>query len=224
MKDKAPNLIGKQFGCLTVISRANSDKYGNARWNCKCSCGKLYVTTGQGLRNGHVKSCGHLQKEIAAQSKFVHGYADTKLYRAWTEMLYRCENDKNASYANYGGRGIAVCPEWHDFLTFKEWAMSHGYKEGLTIERIDVNKGYEPSNCIYADRTVQNRNTRRNIHIFYNGQKLTISEFSRIINVQRSSVGKWYHRGILLEKVKQYNMCGNITDDGYIEIYDFSTT
>ena len=223
MRDKAPSLIGKQFDYLTVISRASSDRYGNARWNCKCSCGKLCVISAQSLRNGHARSCGHLQKEWASKSKFVHGYSDSKLYSAWTAMIYRCENNKNPSYVNYGGRGICVCPEWHDFLTFRKWAISHGYKEGLTIERIDVNRGYEPSNCIYADRVIQNRNTRRNIHIFYNGQKLTISEFSRIINVRRTSVLKWYHQGSLIEKAEQFHMKGNISADGYIEIYDLNT-
>ena len=218
MIDKAPDLVGKQFHCLTVISRADSDKYGNSRWNCKCSCGKICVTSGHGLRNGHVKSCGHLQKENAARSNFLHGYSGTKLYKAWAEMIYRCENKNNSAYQNYGGRGITVCAEWHDFQVFRGWATSHGYKEGLTIERIDVNKGYCPSNCTYTDRTAQNRNTRRNIHVFYNGQKLTISEFSRVLNVERSSVLTWYHRGILFEKIKRYRMCGKVTADGHIEI------
>lgn len=219
IEDKAPNMVGMTLHELTVVERAKSDKYGNARWLCRCSCGKMVVVVGNRLRSGNVKSCGHLKRDYARSMHYTHGGASSKLYKAWHAMIDRCERKNNSSFVNYGGRGIKVCPEWHDFEKFRAWATAHGYKDGLTIERVDVNKGYTPSNCIYADRATQNRNTRRNIHIFYNGDRLTISEFSRIIGYQRTSVLKWYHTDTLIDRVERFGMRGRRNENGMIEIY-----
>ena len=202
---KYKNIQGKRFGKLKVESYFGSDKSGNALWNCKCDCGRSVICQGSQLRSGHKRSCGCFQKEVAKQSKYIHGFSKTPLYKRWFAMKSRCENQKNPSYENYGGRGIKVCDEWKDFLTFQEWAFNNGYKQTLTIERIDVNGNYEPSNCVFADRVVQNRNTTRT----HNIDGYTASQISEMVGLSRSTVAKWIRDGIaktyedILERVKK---------------------
>lgn len=202
---KYKNIKGEKFGKLTVLSYIGADTYGNALWECKCDCGNETVCLGFELRNGHIKSCGCLQKEIAKQGKYVHGFSKTQLYKRWFAMKSRCENKNNPSYKNYGGRGIKVCEEWKDFLTFQKWAFNNGYEKKLTIERVDVNGNYEPNNCVFANRTVQNRNTTRT----YNINGYTASQISELVGLSRSTISKWLREGIvesyedILERVKK---------------------
>lgn len=113
-----------------------------------------------------------------------HGLSKTRLYSIWIDMKKRCYNQKNNRYANYGGRGISVCDEWlHNFSAFNEWAMANGYAENLTIDRIDVNGNYEPSNCRWATIKEQQRNTTRNRFITVNGETRTMSEWAEITGI-----------------------------------------
>lgn len=128
-------MTGKRFGSLVVIRREPNDKYGNAMWLCRCDCGREFVTQGHAIRNGHTRSCGHIQREKAAAMNATHRMSNTALYKAWAGMKQRCENPNNASYHDYGARGITVCMEWHDFEVFYKWAVEQGYKPGLTIEQ-----------------------------------------------------------------------------------------
>lgn len=137
----AKDLTGQTFGLLTVARRAPNyiSKTGQeAVWHCRCECGnELDVRAGQ-LRSGHTKSCGCFQKKAAAKSSTVHGGAATKLYGVWSSMKHRCTNPHDKRFKDYGGRGITVCQEWlHDFSAFQTWALSNGYQEGLTIDRIN---------------------------------------------------------------------------------------
>ena len=190
------DIKGKRFNMLVVLERADNDKYGNARWLCKCDCGKTTVCNGQSIRNGHAKSCGCLQKKSAGLLSYKHGGSNTKLCKTWYAIKQRCFNKNSVSYKNYGGRGITICEKWLDFLSFKEWALQNGYREGLTIDRINVNGNYEPLNCRYVSRAEQNRNTTRNIKVFYKGSKITISELSRIINIPKWKLLSLYHKNI----------------------------
>lgn len=191
------DMTGQRHGSLLVISRAPSDAYGNAMWLCRCDCGKVFVTQGCAIRNGHTKSCGHLQRETASARSATHRMSKTRLYKAWSGMKQRCENPKNSAYRDYGANGITVCEEWHSFESFYAWAMAQGYEQGLTVERNDNSKGYGPDNCRLATRKEQNRNTRRT-HRIRNGKRvITAAEAGRIAGVDRSTVAHWVRDGLV---------------------------
>ena len=146
------DLTGQRFGRLTVIRRDGTDNSKkNAMWLCLCDCGKTARTTSTRLRNGHTQSCGcfalERMLEGGEKTRFAttHGKSRTRVYHIRYGMLVRCYNTKEKKYPLYGGRGITVCDEWkNNFSAFYEWAMANGYRDDLTIDRIDNDKGYCP--------------------------------------------------------------------------------
>lgn len=158
------HLEGERYGKLVVMEEAESiySKTGKMirRWKCKCDCGNITIVRHGDLRNGSTVSCGcyNYEKESAAKT---HGYSRTKLGNVFEGMKQRCNNPKNKNYEKYGGRGIKICTEWlNDPKKFFDWAIKNGYKEGLSIDRIDVNGNYEPDNCRWADNETQCLNQR----------------------------------------------------------------
>lgn len=195
---KLIDLTGKKFGRLRVVNRADdyiSPKgYVAVNWLCKCDCGNTPIVRGCNLKSGLTKSCGCEKVDHPTQLK--HGGKGTRLYKIWKSMRTRCNNPNDKNYRYYGGRGISICREWNDFKAFKDWAMTNGYGDNLTIDRINNNGNYCPENCRWADSTTQANNTRRNHFIEYNGERHTLSEWSRIT-------------GISYQKIKdRINKCG----------------
>ena len=155
---KVLNLIGHKYGKLTVIKKiANIGR--RTAWLCQCDCGNTVKATGNNLRCGHVQSCGCQSKDYSNVIK--HGLTGIGPYNTWNAMKQRCYNPNHQRFQDWGGRGITICDEWkNDFLAFYKWSMANGYKKGLSIDRINNNGNYEPSNCRWVDVKIQNSNKR----------------------------------------------------------------
>lgn len=187
---KLIDLTGQRFGRLTVIKKANSIS-GQTYWLCKCDCGNETTVISYCLRKGDTKSCGCLHNELinsGCNSK--HRKSSTKLYGVWSTMKGRCYNPNNSKYKRYGGRGIIVCQEWREFQPFYEWAMSHGYTEELTIDRINNDGNYEPANCRWATLKEQANNKCNTIIITFNSETKTLSEWAKKLNISRLCLWK----------------------------------
>ena len=159
------NLIGLKFNRLTVIGFA--DDYISPKgkhWTnylCRCDCGNKRIVRATALKNKLTQSCGCLSREQAATRQRKHGLAHKDpLYTVWKGMRERCTNPRQKHWHRYGGRGIRVCAEWNDFMAFRTWALAHGWRHGLQIDRIDDTQGYSPDNCRIV--TCKENNDHRN--------------------------------------------------------------
>ena len=150
------NETGNRYGKLVVIERAGRNNCKKVLWKCQCECGKTKIINGNSLRNGLTESCGCYRIKLMT----THGQSRARIYQIWRGMNNRCLNKKSRAYKDYGKRGITICDEWLKFPPFYKWAMSHGYKKTLTIERVDNDLGYYPDNCVWATRTKQQHNRR----------------------------------------------------------------
>ena len=155
---------GNKHGLLTVLSYSHfNDKRHIHFWNCECSCGKKIVANGGTLRSGDTSSCGckKIKVLIGNKNRVTHGFSYKRLYQTWHSMKSRCYRKKDIAYKRYGGRGITVCEEWKNYFEiFKDWALENGYNDTLTIDRIDSNGNYEPSNCRWL--TLSDNSKKRN--------------------------------------------------------------
>ena len=189
------NLTGIKFGKLTVTKRVENTPKGGARWLCKCDCGNEKEVASTNLLTGRVKSCGCFLIEHGKIINLTHGMSHSSLHNIWKQMRHRCVCPGVSGYENYGARGISVCQEWqNNFENFYDWSMKNGYKEGLSIDRIDNDGNYEPSNCRWTDRFTQANNRRNCLFVIFNGKKMTVKELSRITDIDYEKLRKSYHK------------------------------
>lgn len=190
------DLINQKFGRLTVISEAPRvyDKSNHSRrmWNCIFDCGNKKIVPTERLKSGITKSCGCLRSEVTIKKSTTHGKSRTRLYKIFKMMVDRCYNHSSSAYQHYGGREIKICQEWmDDFMNFYNWAMANGYKENLTIERVNVNGNYCPENCKWITQNEQMRNRTNTHFVKYRGEIMTLSEASRKFNIDRGTIRKY---------------------------------
>lgn len=189
---KLIDITGQKFGRLEVVSYSHSNR--GAYWLCKCDCGNTSVARGTALRAGEIKSCGCGSLEAARRnaeaSRTKHGFSNKeRLYHTWKSMKRRCysPNDKRAEF--YIEKGVVVCDEWrNDYLAFRNWALANGYREDLSIDRIDNDGDYCPENCRWATDKIQANNQSRNHRITYGGETHTVSEWADILGLSYSTM------------------------------------
>lgn len=190
-KSYRKDLTGQRFGKLTVLEFVQTED-SNSHWKCICSCGSVTIVTGSHLKSGHTKSCGCIDK---ARNK-KHNKYYTRIYKIWANIKTRCCNINHSTYKDYGGRGITICDEWKDnFQAFYKWAMSNGYDDNLTIDRINNNGNYEPSNCHWVNMKTQCRNRRNNVVVQYKGEKVCLSEAAELSGLNFELLKSRYRRG-----------------------------
>lgn len=200
------DLTGQRFGRWTVLRYAGSHN-GRAFWECRCDCGKIRDVRGSDLRNGRSTSCGCFRTEATAREntirKTTHGMSRTRLYNTWANMKYRCSPSCSKHFYDlYYGRGIRVCPEWeNDFEAFYRWAMAHGYRDELSIDRIDNDGNYEPSNCRWVTEEVQANNRSTSKFITYNGETLTEKQWAKKLNISYDTIRYNLSKGKTLEDI-----------------------
>lgn len=175
-----------------MLECAGQNRDGVYTWVCRCACGQETTVRGNCLTSGHTKSCGCWRRgRLNLGEKHwneTHGKTGTRLYFTWKNMRNRCRCKSSSSYKFYGERGIKVCDEWNDFAAFRDWALSSGYEDDLTIERIDFNGNYCPENCCWIPRKLQAKNTRRAQVVEFNGEALTHADWARRLGISPATL------------------------------------
>ena len=193
------DMTGLTFGALSVVSRAENAKGGTARWNCRCSCGELRVIEGTGLRAGRHKSCGCLSPRFSSDRVTTHGMSRSRTYRIWHGMHGRCSDKSTGKERrNYYAKGIRVCERWAEFERFLD-DMGEA-PDGMSIDRIDGRKGYEPGNCRWATSIEQGNNTAANVRLAFGGEDMTISQWARRVGLKINTLVYRVRRGWTVER------------------------
>jgi len=204
-----------RYGRLVVISEAaqhvTSAGKRQRQFKCKCDCGNDVVVKLSDMRSGHTASCGCLHKEVVSKigkNNLTHGMTDTPTWKTWKCMRDRCCCNGHGDYPNYGGRGITVCERWvHSFEAFYEDMGER--PDGFTIERIDNDGNYEPSNCCWATRLQQGSNRRVNRVLVFNGQSMCMKEWALTVGINYTTLFHriqhgWTTEKALMTPAKQY--------------------
>ncbi len=201
---------GMRFGMLTLIKPAEDQVSASGShkkvWLCKCDCGNYKKVTVSHLGDGHTLSCGCLNSKLSSQRiterQTIHNLSRSGIYIAYRHMIDRCYRPNTKNYHNYGGRGIIICNEWFNpnnindiekFRNFYNWSILNGYKDGLTIDRIDPNGNYEPSNCRWVTKLTQANNKTDTKYIEFNGELLPISTLAYILGVNPHDFYNWLY-------------------------------
>lgn len=205
---------GDRYGYLTFME-FSFRKGKRAYYRFVCDCGKVCEKMLAGV--GPTSSCGCRTFEMrsAGRKKYAMPQEHKRVYHIWENMKQRCLNPNTPKFHNYGGRGIAICDEWLSFKPFLQWALSNGYSDGLTLNRKNNGGNYHPENCEWITNMQQQSNTRKTVHITYNGQSLHLSEWARRIGVDRSvlryRINKWgdIHKA-LTTPLKHHGSTGSV--------------
>lgn len=216
-KNSKEYMIGRRFCRLVVIDegekRLKRNGFYDDRWICKCDCGNVKTISGHSLRYGNTKSCGCLGREKGNENLLIaqtpkHNQFGTRLYNIWGKMNSRCNCKSATQYPRYGGRGIKVCEEWRKFIPFYEWSMANGYRDDLSIDRIDVNGNYCPENCRWVTWKQQANNRRNTRYLTYNGKTMCVKDWETETGINSVTIKHridkfgWSVERALTEKVR----------------------
>lgn len=175
MKQDYSKYIGLRSGTLTIIKAWRDTERGETMCECRCDCGMVVTTFAWRVAHGRVKTCRYRDRHRRNE------YYGTRIYRVWQAMKNRCRNPNAENYKYYGGRGVRYCEEWENFDAFLSWAQSSGYRDDLTIDRIDCNGDYCPSNCRWATREEQQANKRTSFRLQYNGEIVSLKHYCKLV-------------------------------------------
>lgn len=201
---KKIDLVGNKYGKLIVLEYSYT-KAKKRYWKCQCDCGSIVYIPTINLTSGNTKSCGCLKHEI--KSNYIHGKQKTRLYHIWQGMKSRCLNPNSIKFKNYGGRGIKICEEWkNNFMSFYNWAIENSYNTNKTraeqtLDRINNNDDYKPSNCRWTTHSQNCRNRNNNAYLTKDGVSKTIVEWSEELNLNSK---------IIYERAKKYTDINDI--------------
>ncbi|MFF8589905.1 hypothetical protein ACF061_00450 [Streptomyces sp. NPDC015220] len=183
------DLTNLQFGRLAALEHVGFDKQGKALWRCRCSCdGRQVVVQGTRLRTGKTLSCGCYHREQSAARRRTHGQSGTRLHVIWQSMIQRCTDPRSKSYANYGGRGITVYPEWRESFEAFARDVTDGFDPRLEIDRIDNSRGYEPGNVRWIPHVANQRNKRNNRLVTFRGQTKALAEWAELLGMKAGTI------------------------------------
>lgn len=186
------NLVGERFGRLVCLGAISKRRNGYV-YSCRCDCGGMAAVQSGNLKSGHTQSCGCMMRERTSEANGRHRRSKTRLYGVWMQMRQRCLLPTSPNYAFYGGRGIKVCERWAG--NFEAFLVDMGEQpHGLSLDRINPNGDYEPSNCRWVSKRDQARNTRRNVYLTHDGVTMILSDWDRAIG-SKDRIGKRLRRG-----------------------------
>lgn len=186
-KESSIDFINKIYGKVTVIDDLGINKKSRYVLGL-CECGNKKQFRLSDLKNGSSTNCGCVRKSGLKDRNTTHGLTDHQLYNTWRGMIERCTYIKHVHYKHYGGRGISVCPKWHDFLNFYNWAIENGWEEGLEIDRTLNDGNYTPQNCRFVSPTINKRNRSSNRILTFNGESLCMSEWGERTGLDQSTI------------------------------------
>ena len=199
------NIIGKKYNKWTVIEFSHSNGHNNY-FKCKCDCGIEKIVRIDNVVSGESKSCGCYRKEIEKNRDKNKSKTRKRINTIWYGMKKRCYNKECDHYKWYGEKGIKVCKEWlNSFECFYEWALNNGYSDNLTIDRIDIDKGYNPKNCRWVTLQEQAKNRSNNIYIEHNGKKFSVKELSRLCGLSKTTIRNRHKKGYSFEDIINKN-------------------
>ena len=196
-------MVGNKFGRLVVLRCAGKSKNNSLLYECRCDCGNIVIKRGSHLRRQEVKSCGCLRKDESYRKTLKlklqrHGHSRSPTYASWSAMKYRCLNSNHIAYAQYGGRGIKVCQRW---LLFDNFLADMGMRpQGKTLDRINVDGDYCAENCRWAYPKQQSRNRKNNRLLTFNSQRRTLTEWSEITGIKKTTIRERLNRGWIVER------------------------
>lgn len=189
--------VGKKYGMLTCVGK--DVQRDNRYYIFKCDCGATKSIIAYNVERGATVSCGHYLKKMSSDGMIhrKHGCRGERLYTIWKSMRERCTNPKQNRYKCYGEKGVTICDEWNDYLAFRNWALSNGYRDDLSIDRIDVSGNYEPSNCRWSTIKEQANNKTNNRILTLDNESHTLAEWSDISGISTSCLWARLKRGWL---------------------------